>query len=111
MTTVADALSDLQVGFPGILEKLSEFRTHIRVLLEQELFEHDAVDADHLLQMRSEKVHDSARFDVWSEMVTLKVSAAVTPQRFRIRTAHPNIPRCGTARLRRCARKSRWAEE
>jgi hypothetical protein len=34
MTTVADALGDLQVGFAGILEKFSEFRTHIRVLLE-----------------------------------------------------------------------------
>src|SRR5436853_387967 len=111
MTTVADVLRDLQIGFPCLLEKLSEFRTYGRVLFEQKLFEHDAVDADYLLQMRSEKVHDSARFDVWSEMVTLKVPVAVTPRRFRIRTAHPNIPRCGTERLRRYARKSHWAAE
>jgi hypothetical protein len=64
-TTAADALRDLQIGFPGILEELSEFRTYGRVLLEQQLFEHDAVDADHLHQMRPEKVHDNARFDVW----------------------------------------------
>ena len=61
-TSVADAFSDLQVGFSGIFEKLGKFRTDIRVLLEQQPFEHDAVDADHLLQMGSEKVHDNTRF-------------------------------------------------
>jgi hypothetical protein len=47
----------LQIGLASVLEQFGEFRTHILVLLEKKLFEHGPVDADHLLQMGSEKVH------------------------------------------------------
>jgi hypothetical protein len=43
----------LQISRPGVLEQFGKLRTHIRILFEKELFEHDAVDADHLLQMGS----------------------------------------------------------
>jgi hypothetical protein len=46
---IADPLGDLQIGFARVREQFGELRTHVRVLLEQQLFEHDAVDADHLL--------------------------------------------------------------
>jgi hypothetical protein len=49
MTALADALSDLQIRPPDIFEQFGELRTHRGALLEQQLFEHDAVDADHLL--------------------------------------------------------------
>jgi hypothetical protein len=59
-TALADALSDFKISFPGVFEQFGQFETHVRVIFEQQLFEHDAVDADHLLQMRSKKVHESA---------------------------------------------------
>jgi hypothetical protein len=63
MAALADAFGDLQVGCAGILEKLGEFRANGGILFEQQLFEHDTVDADHLHQMGSEKVHENARFE------------------------------------------------
>src|ERR1043165_9180032 len=45
---LADALGDLQIGYPSLPEQFSEFGAYRRVLLEQQLFEHHAVDADHL---------------------------------------------------------------
>ena len=50
-TALANARGNLQIGLPGILEQFGEFWTDRRVLLEQQLLEHDSVDADHLLQM------------------------------------------------------------
>jgi hypothetical protein len=63
LAPVADPLGYLQVGSARIREQFGELRTHVRILLEQQLFEHDAVDADHLLQMGSEKVHENTRFE------------------------------------------------
>ncbi|MDE2331641.1 MAG: hypothetical protein KGK16_12790 [Bradyrhizobium sp.] len=63
MATVADPLGDFQICPAGILEQFGEIRTHVRILFEQQLFEHDAVDADHLHQMGSEKVHGNIRFE------------------------------------------------
>ena len=57
----ADALRDFQVGLANILEQFCQLGPYCRVFFEQQLFEHDAVDADHLLQMGSEKVHENAR--------------------------------------------------
>ena len=48
MAALADAFGDLQIGLSSIPEQFGEFGAHGRVLLEQQLFEHDAVDADHL---------------------------------------------------------------
>jgi hypothetical protein len=50
------------------LEQLGEFGARGRVLLEQQLFEHDAVDADHLPQMGSEKIHENVRFECLTAM-------------------------------------------
>lgn len=61
---LADVFGDLQIGLSGILEQFGQFRADGRVFLEQKLFKHDAVDADHLLEMGSEKVHESARSSV-----------------------------------------------
>ena len=49
----ADPLGDLQISGPGVMEQFGKLHTHVRVLFEKELFEHDAVDAYHLLQMGS----------------------------------------------------------
>jgi hypothetical protein len=62
LATVADPFGDLQISAARVREQFGELRTHVRVLLEQQLFEHDAVDGDHLLQMGSEKVHENTRF-------------------------------------------------
>jgi hypothetical protein len=62
LAAVADLLGDPHIGSSRVGEELGELRTDVRVLLEQQLFEHDAVDADHLLQMGSEKVHENTRF-------------------------------------------------
>jgi hypothetical protein len=48
MAALADAFGDLQIGLPSLPEQFGEFGAHGRVLLEQQLFEHDAVDANHL---------------------------------------------------------------
>lgn len=63
MAPFAYALGDLQIGLAGILEQFAEFRTHGRVVFEQQFFEHDAMDADHFLHMGSKKIHEKARFD------------------------------------------------
>jgi hypothetical protein len=51
--TLADLLRDPHIGSSRVGEELGELRTDVRVLLEQQLFEHHAVDADHLLQLGS----------------------------------------------------------
>src|ERR1700752_3706649 len=63
IAALADAFCDLQIGLPSIPEQFGEFGAHGRVLLEQQLFEHDTVDTDHLHQMRSEEVHENTRFE------------------------------------------------
>jgi len=59
---LADALRDFQVCLADVLKQFGKFRTHGRVLLEQQLLEHNAVDANHLLEMGSIKVHEDSRF-------------------------------------------------
>jgi hypothetical protein len=49
LAAIADPLGYLQIGPARVREQFGELRTDVRVLLEQQLFEHDAVDADHLL--------------------------------------------------------------
>ncbi len=65
MAAVANPFSDLQIGLPGVLEEFGKLRSNIPVLLEQQLFEHGAVDAHHLFQVGSEKVHENTRFECW----------------------------------------------
>src|ERR1051326_1297726 len=48
MATLADTFGDLQIGLPNIPKQFGEFEAHSRVLLEEQLLEHDAVDTDHL---------------------------------------------------------------
>ena len=52
-----DPLGDLQIGLPGVLEQLGKLGTDLGILLEQQLLELRAVNADDLFQMGSEKVH------------------------------------------------------
>jgi hypothetical protein len=68
----ADALRDFQVGLANILEQFCQLGPYCRVFLEQQLFEHDAVDADHLLQMISKKVHDDA---CSTRLLSLRITA------------------------------------
>jgi hypothetical protein len=63
MAAVADPFGDLQVGPSGVLEEFGKLRSNIRVLFEQQLFEHDAVYADDFFQLGSEIVHENTRFE------------------------------------------------
>jgi hypothetical protein len=65
MAAVADPIGDPQIGLSGVLEEFGKLRSNIRVLLEQQLFEHDAVDANHFFQLGSEKVHENTRLECW----------------------------------------------
>jgi len=69
MAAATDPLGDLQISLPGVLEEFGKLGSNIRDLLEQQPFEHDAVYADHVFQLGSEKVHKNTRFECWSDGV------------------------------------------
>jgi hypothetical protein len=58
-TVFADPLRNPQVGLADVVKQFGQVRTDCSVLFEQQLLKHGLVEGDHLLEMRSEEVHET----------------------------------------------------